>query len=291
MFHVKQWVVEQAGVDWVTVTSSVTQEMERLYAVYKELRDVAIGEGNEEKEAGFLGYRGLVSGGAFFGSRPDGAMLRVSGALAHTAVPFIRAAGGKVTRLDVQCTIKSDEKPERVITGARNQALCARMEPSAGRKVAVVHIAGHGDGDSLYLGKRTSEAYGRVYDKGAESGDAELAGLTRFEVEYKGDKAAAVWAELCDVRSVERYALGLVCGQFGRWGVRLPLGDTEEVCPPVTSPHTSDTAKKLRWLQEQVRGTVDTLAARGLTQEVIDALGLSWYIGDRQGCLSENTGR
>jgi DNA relaxase NicK len=46
------------------------------------------------------------------------------------------------------------------------------------------------EGNTFSIGSRTSERYGRVYDK---------RGFTRFEVECKGDRAAAVWADLCVV--------------------------------------------------------------------------------------------
>ena len=52
--------------------------------------------------------------------------------------------------------------------------------------------------DTLYIGSRSSDAYGRLYDKGAESKAEAYAGCWRYEVEYKRKpalaKARALWS-------------------------------------------------------------------------------------------------
>lgn len=69
-------------------------------------------------------------------------------------------------------------------------------------------------GRTLELGSRQSETYGRLYDKGLETGDEDAGVWERFEIEFKADRAAAVFVELGQVKEIGAalmsFALGAV---------------------------------------------------------------------------------
>lgn len=66
-------------------------------------------------------------------------------------------------------------------------------------------------GKTIYLGKRTSGSYVRIYDKLAEQEihghkiEEDLTAWNRFEVEFHKDNAGAVFAAYCDCESDEKF--------------------------------------------------------------------------------------
>lgn len=67
-------------------------------------------------------------------------------------------------------------------------------------------------GKTIYLGKRTSGSYVRIYDKLAEQEvhghkiEENLTAWNRFEIEFHRDNAAAVFSAYCDCKTDEQFA-------------------------------------------------------------------------------------
>jgi DNA relaxase NicK len=128
-------------------------------------------------------------------------------------------------------------------------------------------------GQTLYFGARSSERFGRLYDKGIES-KSHKAGLRwRWEVEAK-ETAARMFADgLKTTASPESYVQGVVAGFFwSRAGVRLaqlePSGFHKTEHPEPSS------ARLLHWLASGVRPTVAKLTKVYGRERVLHALGI-----------------
>jgi hypothetical protein len=69
-------------------------------------------------------------------------------------------------------------------------------------------------GDTLYLGSRTSEVFGRWYDKGLESATAKAGETIRLEIEFKKHRANSGLMGLLDSDDPVRFVAQHVLGAF-----------------------------------------------------------------------------
>lgn len=238
---------------------------------------------SREREAGnrqgiwrWRDYVGLKAGGAAYGTRRDGAILRASGEVADNWSAAIAALAGNLTRCDLQVTW--------VDPGLDDDAAVMRLwhgrlpEAQRGRPPGRSLIWNEHGGQTIYAGKRTSDQFGRIYAKHREQPQSYPPGAVRAEIEVKGAISKGLR---------ERIALGSlgpdqVVALAGRWyrrrGLTLPLSGREAI-EVETAPRTpTDAARTLRWLAGQVApgvtrsvdwcGLWPTLTALGLAPAV-----------------------
>jgi len=124
----------------------------------------------------------------------------------------------------------------------------------------------------LTVGSRTSQLYGRMYDKFRESAMPEYASCVRWEVETKAETAKDLNGYMRDHRG-EAGTTRAIVKQFWEHRGMSPFWDTFEGMenrPPAKRSKTDET--KLAWLATQVRPTLTTLAEHGKIEEAIRAL-------------------
>jgi DNA relaxase NicK len=276
--------IVSADVDWFTCTAGLDSVGEELYKRGSGLVSQFVDQGDKHKETSWQGYRGDQAGPIMVGLRGDGVVLRASGVGARVALEKVRDLAIKPTRVDVQMTVLHGSVkglPQRL----KRQAMQARSARN-GAPYRVKHIDGCGDGDAVILGDRSSEAFGRSYDKYRETLQKykesvalrrELAegfpdGSWRYEVEYKGSKALSVTERLLEA-DFERAVIGDVRGWYADHGIKIPVGD--ELLPAVKeAKYVPDDERSLAWIRAAVRPTVDRLAARKRLGDVLEASGI-----------------
>jgi DNA relaxase NicK len=129
-------------------------------------------------------------------------------------------------------------------------------------------------GDTFYLGKRSSDLFARVYDKGAQDPENFAPGTYRFEVEVKGKTAQPVCQRLRHERSAETAVLGYVTHYLRSRGIDCPWDAPNiEVELHAFRPVSTDESR-LRWLADTVAPVVEQLLARHDRAIVLGALGL-----------------
>jgi hypothetical protein len=267
----------EAGVDWLRVTSDSSRVQSALARIWSGICTEQESDGGILVEAGVLGYTGAKINGQFYGSRSDGTMLNLSGTVAARWYRQVLATGCRVTRLDLQCTVVTDEYDgdfgERQVAAAFK-----RREAEQNRNWAKIRLLkGYGEGDTVKVGSRTSGKYGRLYDKQKESNDDRYERCWRYEVEYKDEIAPAVAADLLRADDDTRHIIGVVRGQYDNWGFAPVIPGGLTVMPPRPGPRTSDTQKTLDWLCIQVRPSIGRLLDAGIERAtIIEVLGLSW---------------
>ncbi len=269
------------GLDWCRGTTGRDDTAAGLaigaLALAKELE----GEGFAFGPAKRLGYDGFRAGPIFFGTREDGAMIDASSIAADAAFELVRHAEARVTRLDLQVTVQfPHDDPVRARRMCESAARLRAMREKFGRPWKLRLTDGVGDGDTLVIGSRSSEAYGRSYDKYREAystpegkqlykGQFEP-GCWRYEVEFKGSKARQV-AEM--VGSSRGVVMEHVKSWYEEHGVEVPV---QANAVPVVRElrRVTDVERQLAWLAKQVAPTVADLIARGYRNEVYQALKL-----------------
>lgn len=262
------------GIDWVTATSTRGGEVPSILETFSRWQRAWRGVGEEPRKAGTQGYQGTSCASVFLGRREDGWMLRASGVAAQGWAQEVMRAGWHVTRIDLQVTIQVPDGG-RFKHEILRQAVSGRDELARrGRRHKLTAIEGYGDGDTIAVGARTSERYGRVYDKHAETHGEYPPGAWRFEVEFKGDYASAVCEALQGGGNMETTSQSILQSFFTERGVRLPVNLGSEAIDLYIPKVDTSTDKSLRWLERNVRPTVERLIKAGKKQEVMQALGL-----------------
>lgn len=262
------------GVDWLTVTTGdstvAPKVLLKAMAMAKDLEN----QGERRKGAKFQGYDGESVGPMFFGTRTDGLCVRVSSIAAEPFLQVLQGDNVNVTRLDIQATVilpNVEETYARTIAGT---VVGESNQRPVGRRCNVRLVESFGAGDSVLLGSRTSEAYGRIYDKHKESKGSYPENAWRFEVEYKKSQAQQVYQALVATEARTEAILGLLNERYKRWGVDAPIGNYNAPCNVATLHHSTDTDKLLNWLDKSVRPAVRTLLDRGQRAAVLHILGL-----------------
>lgn len=181
--------------------------------------------------------------------------------------------------MDIAVDCKMKNAQENVI-----QECYDWLNRNGGTNIKSSRIVSSDGGETLYIGSRNSEQFGRLYDKGKHTGKADKGLWYRYEVEYKRSMAKAA-ARMIRDRIALDHDIGQVLSDlvwnwfntrdtppiFNRKG-QVPL----EVKAEIIS--TSD-ERKLAWLTSQVSPSVKSLVMSGRGKEVIKALGLeSFYV-------------
>jgi hypothetical protein len=276
--------VYTCGIDWLTMTHPDTAEVlgwreEQLHKVALELSGGLAGQ--ERRVWRWQGYTGWAFCGVRWGTSRQGSVIQSSGHTAHSLAAIINWQGYRCTRVDLQVTCRTAQNDgTRAVRALELMAVDSRSRAGRGAPHAITSIDGHGSGYTLQLGRRASDRYVRVYDKGRESRDEQYAGMVRLELEAKGDLARDLWAKL----EAQYFARSFVQEYVGSTLARYGLAALAELTPDVPlvdvsySETPSDLESRLEWLRTSVRPVIRRLLADGRYYDILDALEL-----DRRG--------
>lgn len=223
----------------------------------------------------WMGYHGLTYDRISWGERKDGSIVRASSDEAAVLWRLMPLERVKVTRFDVALTMYLPLYVERFAHSAVGEAVKQRDLMPPGRRRKVRLQAGFGDGDTLYLGARTSSEYGRLYDKWKESRDDYYKWAWRAEVELKPPASDAVFRYFREVENAPMAMAQYARTWFDKRGVKIPF-DVGGFCgcPYKAIRKHSNDVKRLAWLSSQVAPCVRALIDTVGREEVELALGL-----------------
>ena len=262
-----------AGVDWFTATAKKDDVGVKWYQSFLKYSDNARRtRGENSSDWRNRWYKGMTIDGLTWGySQQLGYIVIASGATAQKVwLDLFPGNGGKVTRVDIAVTVELDEaKPD-----AATEAYLARPDV-AQRKYAVIQNSL--GGNTLYVGSRSSEQYGRLYDKGVEAKIAPPGEIWRYEVEFKKPKSDifvnTLYERIAKGGLPETMLVSTVWLWFFDRGVN-PLFRTSNagVIKPSSEFVATTSDRQLRWLRTSVAPTLMKLADKGLLVEALDAL-------------------
>ena len=270
------------GVDYFTITCQLSNAEQ----VWKQAKRIAqdLDGALKQRQWRFFGYQGFVysagSSGHFAygdsGSELQGAIVQASGEMAQRYVTTFFMDVARWSRIDltVDCELKT---PEPTLCLGYYDWIIANTGKS--RRYSL--IQSNLGGQTLYVGSRASEEFGRVYDKGAESGGGfPLGALWRYEVELKGDAAKSAASSLMSHtlrQSSTTHAIAVtVFDWFDRRNVPPRFSRRLSDGLDLKAVATNRGSDRLVWLRKQVSPTVRDMLASG-DRRVLDALGVTEY--------------
>jgi hypothetical protein len=265
-----------AGVDWITATCKLGATTR---VAFEELGEAIIeGEraaGVEIKPAALRDYRGFRASGIFSGRRSEDSILVLSGS--HAPPHFARVAqlATNVSRLDLQATVWTHG--ETPALSRWYYARATRQKPARGRPRSYSLIRTHPYGDTLYVGKRQSDYFGRCYDYATAHKKGEPRTLWRFEVECKRQVASSYTRTLSGYSPVRAAVEQAVHRWFGSRGL-LPTWDCTEFLLSEEPARTGQDRATLEWFRRSLSKTVAREIGRHGLPAVLDALRLSQIV-------------
>jgi DNA relaxase NicK len=264
--------VESAGVDWLTCHVPHDRRAEHIADWGDVLLRAEQRAGNDRKVWKWNGYHGWKAGGVALGGRPDGVICRLSGTPARENWRHVYAIAGRCSRLDLQVTISG--VPVGLDLAGEGKGQVEAFRPPTGRPGSWAYTQTRDSGATLYLGSRTSQSFGRLYDKSAEEDGQHLGGRWRYELELKEETAQHTATGLSAPGAETARAIATVHEGFSSRGVQPRFGKVGTAVMTTPPREQSDDQRRLEWLSGQVRSVVSGLILRGREADVLRALGL-----------------
>lgn len=216
------------------------------------------------------GYIGQHSGRVSWGKTESGVLVQLSGDLAAQELDWYAAHWSHCSRIDIAVTVRVEPTDVDVARRAK-LALPAKLEGRPGRKLSW-RYEDASDGNTLYLGKRDSQLYQRLYDKSREDTAERYRNAWRYECECK-EALAGIVALAC-VRAPDRHAFcqDYVHTSFTRRGVDpvFPADGLRLLSPGYRS--RADCDRKLSYLARTIRPMMAFLQERGYDDLALQAI-------------------
>lgn len=277
MLPMVRGVLIDAGVDWITATCKPGEGVEKLECTALSLAEVEMSLGFYGRPWSGSGYEGFSVGSVTYGTRPDGAVLRLGGVVAQAHFGRVVTIASNVTRIDLQATFRVEGEVGVALTTHYREMRAHAKQFKRAPGVAI--FIGRDYSRTIYSGSRQSDRYGRIYDKGAESKLKQFEGSVRYEQEIKGVRSARVASGIV-AGMVNRESIATECLRFfAARGCRtrsllVPTTDSITIVNATVSRRRSDTDRSLAWLDKAVRPSVKRLVAMGYSGLVLRSLGL-----------------
>jgi hypothetical protein len=269
-------VSAESGLDWVTLIADGPRKTDALVSVLDELARVEGAAGAPVKPFRFMGYVGQQCGRARLGFRGLNAVAQVSGDLCHSSWTALQESGGRVTRLDVQTTLK--------FSGSRPTFAQHLLSPST-RTTRRSHqhlprTSYSSDTSGLCIGtvgRRTDRRYLRVYDKGIEKKTDPAGVKWRIELEAKQDLAGELWGMLPTQPRVEDWCYATCEAHWKSSGLCWPLPSSPVMqgCSRAPEKAPAPAAVLAAWLRTSVAPTIPRVLAMYSVTELLELLGIS----------------
>ncbi len=268
--------VVQVGVDYLTAVA-LDEHAQHLLA---DLADLVIDDqhdvGNELRAWAWRGYVGSVCGDAAYGRREDSVIVRVAGEAAEMWAQGMIAAGARPSRIDLAVTIQADRDVPDAARRAYDELRAAYSDTRCRRSLSLIQSAE--SGDTLYIGRRTSPVFLRVYDKWRETGYTWPPNTWRYEAELKGTAARNAVAQLCEHGWSRSSIQTLAWHAFSRAGLNPIWTPSEDIdWRPYPRP-VPDAERTLGWLRTTVAPAIDHLQSHYPLDAILEALGVA--VGD-----------
>lgn len=274
-----------AGADWLTCTSSpkgVSDALEdaAMAELYKEKA-----EHGQVRSALRLGFSGHQGDGIFCGRRDSLRMVILSGPRCTPLAKQFIPLATNVSRLDLQVTVWTEGEVPHLAEWSYKKL--NGVAPRRGTPSKLLFIQGRPAGETLNVGSRVSDSYGRLYDKAAESKLGEPRTVWRYECEFKRAYAKRFAVALAEAERTETYAIGRVHEWWTKKGLQPSFCNTGEQLDAVR-PLMVPSRNVLTWFRESLQKTVSRAISQHGPEAVIDALNLSHYLkaGDSDGNFS-----
>lgn len=259
-------------IDWITCTVSSEKRRLSLAEQCFQWSNDEVEKGNKLQEWKSFGYHGYDVGGIRWGRRAQDDLVTLKGDQACDKWLKVAAVASTCSRIDLATTIRT--RYHNVNLAAE----CYKTIQEIATDLPIIRnysiITSLLGGDTLYVGKRASREFGRLYDKSLQSNDPHWANCWRYEVEIKKPLAWEVLSRLIAAESVGDFISSYVHKWFSdrliepAWNPTILMNAIE-----IRREKTHD-ERALDWLARSVAPTVARLVERGKAEMVLKALGI-----------------
>lgn len=267
--------IHSIGVDWITATAQHGNTRWDMQMFADTQRRRFMDADITTKGAYRLGYTGWEAPGFFHGNREGGSMVVASGQTAQEVFRSLTNIADNISRIDLQVTVATPL--ERPHLGAQAYEAIKGGSPSVVKVKNVSLITTHPQGETVNIGKRSSDQYGRIYDKATEANIGEARSLWRYEVELKRSRALRAARDLASSQTAQAVAGSLVHGWFKARGV-TPIYTPEQAFCTQNLSQAPLSRSVLTWFEESLSITIQRAVRRYGLVRVLEALRLSGQV-------------
>lgn len=266
---------ESAGVDWITATAQKGSTRLEMMKFARHQRERFMDASATIKTGYRLGYYGWQAEGFFHGQREGGSIIVASSETAHQTYRSILNVSDHVSRLDLQVTVSTPVELPNLAAHAYH--VLRSGSPAKVKVKNVTYIETHPKGATVNIGKRSSDCYGRIYDKATESGRGAARSRWRYEIELKRNLAVAAASTLLRFEAPTVVSSRLVFDWFNARGVAPIYSPDGFSCPHEPSP-SAVKRDVLAWFEQSLSVTVSKAISYYGAERVLEALGLLNYV-------------
>ena len=274
--------------DWITVTCNDADSRQEFDNVGYSLLAGEASDGNEVKPWSMKGFEGLNGGQISVGKRGDMSLIRLSSKLAWANWRKPYELCTNCSRIDFQVTVSAVPQIDEFLRDREREAWthASRFK----RPPEVSFRFSNRTGSTLYLGARTSNSFARLYNKWSESKLDHYEGCVRCEVQFQNGLAQRTAFGLSRAQDEAVAISGTVSSWIQTRGVsRLFTAIDGKL---ISCPRSrSTTARRLAWLDTQVRPAVSSLLETCTLDQVLKALGLDQALSRDKLELDESQNR
>jgi DNA relaxase NicK len=263
--------IYSAGVDWLTCSTSrqIGRELVRQRA--QQLLDIEEGKGNRVQPMRMKRYAGWLCGSVGYGMTEDATLVRLSGRAAFDHWRDFITEADRVSRMDLQVTIRFQRPVNRLAEALYHQYETAcrgrGRPPEGGLRLNT------GGGQTFTIGKHTSDLWSRVYDKEKQSREPDYQRCYRWELQDQSNAAVHRARALSHAPDPGSSILCHLHSYFTSRGSPVPWEWSGIPLQCEVPDGRTDDNRKLEWFRTQVRPSVEDMVGRGLLMEVLTALG------------------
>lgn len=273
MFRVDGTLVD-CGIDWLTFRPEGRAEGEIAWKVWSDWVELESSGTVKERLKKRSTMRSMsCSGMAVMYSRTGPCSLSISGEALSMVPQWYELSLLRAARMDIQATVSLSESLPTLAArlydwwGSENSVKTLRM-----KRVLMQSP----EGQTVYLGRRQSPRFLRVYDKGGQSGLASLGRCWRVELELKSKAARPAWEAWNAIEDRAGWCYSQVVAYLRTVNVQLATGVDPDVGMVRMEPSRESVGSTLEWLEKTVRPAVVRLNRDGHVKDVFRALGLTY---------------
>jgi len=267
-----------SGVDYFTSTSRKEEVGHKWYLLWNRYRLESREKGDKVTVFERFGYNCQTIGGLTYGkSKEFGYLMTASSDAAHLTWQKVLPSASNITRLDLQFTFIAEMFTEQDNVGPIMRQYLGLKESDYKSDRTYSCMENSRGGETLYVGARSSNQFGRMYNKSIESG-LDVSHVYRLEVEYKKPRSFELFNQMYnDTKKGLRDPLQIrdvVLSWFERRGIVVSEMFRRVDAISIGRTLNSD-EKKFKWLRTSVAPTLVDLAERGMLKELAEALRLT----------------
>jgi hypothetical protein len=285
MFHVKQFFNSfgysnekmtqvgdfYVGLDALTVISTTPKSAKNFGRIAGDFIELQVSSGERPNHWRVHQYEGRKWGSFGVASHEDKVLVAVTGPMTESVAAVMAEESCRATRIDCQTTFNYAQ-PQLDYASV----LYSYLKEGKGSDIRKLSLKFYEskNGQTLYLGSRTSSVMGRVYDKSVDYFKP-LGNTWRCELEFKGDLANEAWKAWVQEEDREEALKSELDYRFFRWGISLPFNTSRTRGAMAPPAEIKSRDKYLEWMRNSVAPVVRDL--QGIVDDdiLLEALGIS----------------